>query len=530
MRHQEWTAGCVIEGLRRQSLVGGLVIVLLLVGVLTTAVGMATELASFRHKLPDNPNLLRIGELIRSGYIYPDSDRPPYLVTIYGPLFYVLLTIPYRLAQAAGIAPQVLVRVCIVGALCLCVLLIFLISRRLDSSRQVAWLCALFPVSALPLWGGGQWMSIRPDFLGLALSLLSVYWFFRSNGRPQAIGAAICCGLALLLKLTLFAAPIAILSWLIYRRRYKEAVLWATGVALTVVGGYAIVWWREPLMLKHLAAFLMHPVVVYGQALGFLMQAFSHPVVPFALIGGFLALRNRTPERVLFLIYCVVAWLVAIVTIPQVGGGINYFWEPILASAVLAGPGLCELQRKAHRTPILVTAMLFVLLLEWFVPILWSELYYLRDSYMTAREYQTRKAKWESFVAGVSGRKLLSPISAVAILSITPEIPDPFLNAVLELRGQWNSGPVAAQIDAGVYELIVIGKGATQARGGYRGVRAWSDGMWEALKRSYRLACVFEDILEEDLEVWLPRRGSAEILPHLTAIGCRSPAVDSQTQ
>lgn len=39
--------------------------------------------------------------------------------------------------------------------------------------------------------------------------------------------------------------------------------------------------------------------------------------------------------------------------------------------------------------------------------------------------------------------------------------------------------------------------------------------MWGALKRTYELACVFEN-----MEVWLPRRGSGEILPSLSAIGC----------
>jgi hypothetical protein len=159
--------------------------------------------------------------------------------------------------------------------------------------------------------------QIRSDFLALGFSLLSVYLFLLTNGRPQAIGSAICAGIAPLVKQTFLAVPIAIISWLIYRRRYKEAVFWATGFALTVVGGYAIVWWREPLMLKHVAA-LRHPVLEYRQALGILWDAVSQPVVPFAAIGGFLALWKRGPERLLFLIYCVVAWLRPVRTEPYV--------------------------------------------------------------------------------------------------------------------------------------------------------------------------------------------------------------------
>jgi hypothetical protein len=367
--------------------------------------------------------------------------------------------------------------------------------------------------------------QIRGDFLALALSLLSLYWFLLTNGRPRGIGAAICAGIALLVKQTFVAVPIAIVSWLIYRRRYKEAFLWSTGLALTVLGGYAIAWWREPLMLKHIAA-LRHPVLHYGQALMILGNAVSQPVVPLAVIGGFLALWKRTPERLLFLIYCIVAWLVASLTIPQVGGAINYFWEPLLASAVLAGPGLCELQRKANRTPILVTAMLFVLLLRAFVPMLWGELPYLRKSYANLADYQVRKTNWESFVSTVSGHRLLSTYPDVTVLSMTPEIPDPFLNSTLELRGLWSSGPVLAEINAGVYDLIVIAKGEAESprSTGYRGIRYWDDGMWLALKRTYSPACIFQD-----MEIWLPNRGSSRILPSLSGIGCTAVAREADS-
>jgi hypothetical protein len=522
MRHETWIAGRILNALRRQPLLGGSVVVLLLAGALSIVVGTARGLASFTDVgYPDSSNLLSIGEVVRSGHIYPAIDRPPYLVNLYGPLTYVLLGIPYRLAQAAGVNPQVPVRLAVVGAVCLCVLLVFLIARRLYSSQPIAWLCALFAASVLPM---AYWTTqIRGDFLALGLSLLSVYLFLLTNGRPHAIGAAVCAGIAVLVKQTFLAAPLAIVGWLIYRRRYKEAVFWATGFALTVIGGYAIVWSREPLMMTHVAA-LRHPILEYREALSMLWDAVSQPVVPFAAIGGFVALWERAPERLLLLFYCIAAWLVATLTIPQVGGNINYFWEPLLCSAVLAGSGLYELQRRANRTPILVTALLLVLLLRSFLPMLREDLGHLRQFYTSVSNYQVRKAKWESFVSIVSGRRLLSTFPAVTVLSVTPEIPDPYLNSVLEIRGKWNYGPIVAQINGGSYDLIVIEQGQADRVEGYRGVRSWSDGMWSALKRTYGLACVFEG-----MEVWLPRRGSGEVLPGLSAIGCVAAAkqVDS---
>jgi hypothetical protein len=103
----------------------------------------------------------------------------------------------------------------------------------------------------------------------------------------------------------------------------------------------------------------------------------------------------------------------------------------------------------------------------------------------------------------------------VTAFSSIPEIPDPYLNSVLEIGGQWNFSPVAAEIDASVFDLVVIGKGKADYPGGHRGIRIWNDRMWESLKMRYGPACAIED-----MEVWLPRRDSSEILSKLSAIGC----------
>jgi hypothetical protein len=520
------TAKRVVETVLQWPLLVGTVVAFLLLCALCTALGTGLGLANFRDAgYPDSSDLLRIGEVIRTGHFYPDGARPPYMVSLYGPLTYLVLGLPYRMAQALGITPQVLVRLGILSVVCLCVWLVYLISRRLYDSRTIASLCALFAVSALPL---AQWTTqIRGDFLGLAMSLLSIYWCVRRSGRDQTLGAGIVAGLAPLFKQTFLAAPMAVFSWLLYRRRFKDAATWAASVASTVGIGYGIVLWREPLMLKTTAA-LGHPVLEYSRASAIFMDALCQPVTPFAAIGAFVILRQRAYDRLLLLFYCAAAWLMALLIIPQAGGAINYFWEALFASSVLAGSGLYELQREANRTPVMVRAMLFVLLLWSFVPMLREHLAYLNLCATNVRHYHTQKSRWEAFSTVVTGKRLLSTLPDVTVLSSSPEIPDPYLNGTLELRGGWNSAPVAAQIDAGAYELIVTkNEEADKHQDDYRGVRKWSDSMWGAVKRSYAPACVFtgDKYVEKfnfqgDEEVWLPRRGAGEILPRLLAIGC----------
>jgi hypothetical protein len=493
-----------------------LVLVVLLAGAASTLAGTALGLISFNDVgYPDSATLLRIKEFVGSGLIYPAVNRPPYLVSIYGPLTYVLLAGPYLLAQAVGVTPQVLVRAGIVAAFCLCVLLVFLIGKRLAKSALAAGLCALFAISALPLaWWTTQ---IRPDFLALAISLLSAYLLLAANGRRSLLAAASCAGAALLVKQTFFALPIAAVIWLYLGRRYKDAILWLAGVMSISAGGYALAWWREPLMAQHIAA-LSHPVREYPNALGLTWLALLQPVVPFALAGAILSPWKRGSEASLLGIYCTLAWLAAVFAIPQIGGNINYFWEPLFASAILAGPALLDIQRKATRAPIAATIVLSALLFRSFFPMVRDELVYLKTRYADARAYGARKARWQSLVHAIAGRKLLSTVPALTLESSSPEVPDPYLNSVLALGGHWSFEPVIAQINAGAYDLVIMAQGEAEGRSGdgYRGVRFWNDdGLWAALRRAYKPRCTFDG-----LQIWLPTRGSLHVPDSLSAIGC----------
>jgi hypothetical protein len=514
------------ESLRNRPLFSTTVVAFLLLCALLTMVGTAIEVFNFRDvSYPDSSDLLRIGEVVQTGVIYPDGDRPPYLVSLYGPLTYILLSIPYRLGVAFGITPFIALRFGVVFAFLLCVLMVYLISKRLSGSRSTALLCVLFAASAVPL---RQWTTqIRGDFLGLALSLLSIYLFLCSRRRSQVMLAAACAAIALLCKQTFVAAPLAVFVWLIYKKRYQEASLWALVFASTAAAGYAIVMWHEPFMLRSITV-MRHPVLEYTHALAIFLDAVAQPVTPFAAVGALSILCSREPNRLAFLVYCAAAWLVALLTIPQAGGNINYFWESLFTSAVLAGPGLRELERRINQIPAIATATMMILLVWSFVPLLHDQLVALNLCRTNLAQYRARREKWESLVSIVSGRRLLSTSSDISLLSSMPEIPDPFLNGSLELKRGWDSRPIAAQMDAGVYDLIVTrDQEADKHQDDYRGVRKWSEGMWGALKKAYGPACVLQnDKYSEEAgddggeEIWLPRHGAHDILPRLLSIGC----------
>jgi len=504
-----------------RSAIAVVVWTVLVTGLLSTCLGTALGLVQFRDVgYPDSAALLRIADAAHGHALYPPLGQPPYLATLYGPLFYFLLAIPFRLAEAVGANPAVAVRAVIAGAFCGCLGLISLLSWRLSGSRRVALVSALVAGAIVPI--GGWTTQIRADFPALLPALAAIcLWLPGSGGAPRRGAAALAVGLALLIKQTFVAAPIAIVCWLLYRRRYLEAGRWAASVMAIVGVGYGITWWREPLMLSHVRA-VGQPLLDYRGALRITIIAVSQFAVPFAIVR-LLAMRSAPDRRVaLPLAYCAVAWLIALCTIPQVGGNVNYFWEPLFASAVLAGPAIVATARLDARTPSTVAATLCVLLLWAFLPVIRDNGASIHGTIARAREYPARRSRWLAFVAIIARHHVLSTRSDVTVSGIDPEVPDPFESTVLDRRGAWSFGPVIAELASGRIDAVVIGAGESDAGTGvYRGIRSWSAGMWTALAGHYMPICT----LDGD-EVWVPRDRPSPLGGELISIGCVPIGVD----
>lgn len=446
---------------------------------------------------PDSSSLLIVREFVRTGHMYLGVHSPPYLVTLYGPLTYAFLSLPYRVAEAVGASPMVTIRIALAGGVLMCLAMVFVLSRRLGGSNPVAWLSVLFALSTPALSG---WVTqVRPDFLGLCFALLSLHLFLRMEGRRLPLAAIASAGVALLFKQTFVAAPAAILVYLLYRRRWMDALTWTAGVAITASGGYLLTLWREPMMLEHLAA-LRDPVFEIPGALSIVFGAIAVPVVPFAVAGAITELRNGSEPGRLIVLYCILAWLVAMTTILQVGGNINYFWEPLFVSAVLAGRGLRVMQRKLGAAQAVVAGLVLTLL---FAVTLQEDLGVFQSSYSQWTDRNRSRINRELLEAAVSGKRLLSTDPAITLLGASPEMPDPYLNAVLERHGRWSSAPVVAELEAARYDLVIeSGQYNVIVAGEHdwdRGVEFWNDKMREALTRAYEPVCPFEGRY-----LWLP--------------------------
>lgn len=489
-------------------------IVFLLTGVAGVVVSTGIDLVWFRDVgYPDSASLLRISDYSRDGAIYPDPDRPPYLVSLYGPLFYILLSLPSRLANQNIDAARILVRITIAGFWVAGLLLVFLIVYRISGSMKKGTVAVLLACAPHVI---AHWTTqVRGDLLGITFSLLSIYFVLGAARCPNLAAGGVCSVLALLCKQTFVAAPVAVLVFLLWRRRFGHALIWCAVVCLGTTLGYGIVMWREPYASRELTA-LMPPIYDFQSGIRLGTQGLWNGATLLALLGALAAWRKRWGTELLLLLYWLLTWIVALTSIFQVGGSSNYFLEPLMASAVLAALTLHNVEKAAVNASRVILILGAVGLLCFFFPLLRADLNLLEESRLRIVNYAAFRSDWESFIDSVAGRPLLSSYPDVTIYSKTPQVPDTLLNSVLAQRGVWSWNPVLGGLNRHDYELLAMYPYFLRGSGQYRGIQYWNSVIFEAIQRNYELAG-----LCAGMEIWTPRNAGPQSWKYLPAEGCR---------
>jgi hypothetical protein len=488
--------------------------VLLLTGVAGVVVSTGIDLVWFRDVgYPDSASLLRMSDYSRDGTIYPDPDQPPYLVSLYGPLFYILLSLPSRLANHNIETARMLVRITVAGFWVAGLFLVFLIVYRISGSLKKGAFAMLLACAPHVI---AHWTTqVRGDFLGIAFSLLSIYFVLAAPNYRNLAAGGVCSVLALLCKQTFVAAPVAVLVYLLWRRRFAYALTWCAVVGLGTSLGYGILMWREPYAWRELTA-LSHALydVPGGIRLG--AQGLWNGATLFALLGTLAAWRKSWGTELLLLLYCLLTWFVALTSIFQAGGSTNYFLEPLTASAVLAASTLHNVEKAAVNASRVILTLGAVGLLCFFFPLLQADLNLLEDSRFRIVNYAAFRNDWKSFIESVAGRPLLSSYPDVTIYSKTPQVPDTLLNTVLAQRGVWSWNPVLVGLNRHDYELLAMYPYFLRGSGQYRGIRYWNSAVFEAILRNYELAG-----LCAGMEIWTPRNAGPQSWKYLRTEGCR---------
>ncbi len=259
-----------------------------------------------------------------------DLNSPPYTPTPYGPFFYSSLQAVGRFTGSEADQIRRGYRWFDFGCFLLLPFVVFSFLRRMKCFLPLALTGALASISAFFFHSWN--ITARPDIPALLLSILAL-WFVTRHQEPQTsdiILAALACTSAILFKQSFLAAPLAIFLALVVRRRFKDVLVFLASDVLfgSAALGYYIAR-GEPVIRQillvgkspidlHSSLFLINECLPVGLGIAVLL---------FGCAGFWLAVSSDNWRLKLLGFYFFFSTLVGMVTILQVGGNCNYFFE-----------------------------------------------------------------------------------------------------------------------------------------------------------------------------------------------------------
>jgi hypothetical protein len=284
---------------------------------------------------------------------YPSIGGGPYVVNVYGPVYYYAIAPLVKLFGPSFAAPRLLV---LISGLAAALFLVLLLRRWTESW----WIALGFGLSFLAVSLVRQWSYVlRVDLFGLALSLAGIYVI--STNRRLAWPAALFLA-ALYSKVTLIAAPIACFLYMTTsgeQRRAWRFVTWMIGFGLAalVVLGLATKGWGlfdmflthpDPYSFSHYAS-IIRPFVVLDT--GLLAAAVA------------LAVHDLRRRSLSFpLIYFALASVMTL-TAGKFGSDANHLLEWQAAMSLAAGCGYNFLRKRWGSDPALTLIPLGIVVL-----------------------------------------------------------------------------------------------------------------------------------------------------------------------
>ena len=186
----------------------------------------------------------------KTGIIYHSRTAPPYLPVLYSPFVYILYSISrYFHFSNLFSGPRVIAFAVFLASLGMAASIV----RKLVPVR-FAWIWGILLTISnrnIDAWV----LTLRSDFAGIFFGLASMRLLI-SRYRHAALAAEALRWVwrCWQIKLTMMAAPFAGFLWLLLRRRWKDAGLFAAGVVITSLSLFFAYWLREPNMISQMTS------------------------------------------------------------------------------------------------------------------------------------------------------------------------------------------------------------------------------------------------------------------------------------
>jgi hypothetical protein len=403
-----------------------------------------------------------LAETARAGHLYPPIfDGEHYAGTRYMPLP-ILLN-----ALASGVVGDPLIGGKVLAGLLMIILmaLVILALRRLLCPWPMA--TALAAVVIATDTGLQAGSAIGGDLLPVVLQVCALSVILGGRGRSAMLIAGAFAGLAIASKLTGVWAFLAIATWLVMHRRWREAVTFSgacAGVAGVILGTVEVL--SGGGLSEHLLAFSLAGV---GGGVSFLrgpnqllFNLLGHAsgivvLFPLAVLGALLSRGWRQ----LSVIHVALAYsiLLLLVAYADVGTGFNQLLDLVVLTALAAGhlasPAATS-DRPTHA--VLIVVVTVVVIWAAGVDLVRTVGFDLRST-VAALKAGAVPQRTVDLVAGMvrPGERVLAEDPSIEIaLGRQPVVMDPFMLARLGRSHPEQVDPLISWIDARRFDVVVL--------------------------------------------------------------------------
>ena len=421
----------------------------------------------------------KAARIFRGEPLYQSLDRPPYTVTAYTPLYYLLagesMAIfgpgfgPGRaISFGAGIATALMV-----GRLT---------AQRARSGRAGVFATLLFlalGIPATPAWSA----LYREHVLGVALSFGVIAVLTGRLSTSRIVLAALLAALAVLTKQTLFASALAASVWLWQRDRRLAIQFLGIGSGVVVV----------TCGLLELSTHELLANTVYANVNPFSFIALKSNALIFLLFqGGAAAIaglyllerwRTRRLKGDELLAWYWLTSLLELVALAKVGAAMNYWIEFAAVSAVLATIGLRQRLTEPSASRALVPMVLLAVTIVPYtfltanaaLPRFWQ--LWPESEQVAALASLTERVRSEP-------RDVLADPLDVLVLAGRPLMFEPYIFSILHREGRWDASGLISSICHGGVGLVVMGQPLESDSAALHGYVFWATPILAALREA----------------------------------------------
>lgn len=445
---------------------------------------------------PESAVVFGIANLWRGGSLYHDFHNPPFAVTSYPPVFYLVsaavsklfarwIHFVYDCARAVAFAATILTA--IVAAF---------VTGKTKSSRAAQFgTSLLFLGSSLLLpWG----FMARVDSLMLLFTISGLYLFIHFKESNLKYLAVVAFVLAIFTKQSALAAPAAVILTLLYQRRWRQGLFFVGSLvsllAVCLLGGNYL---TNGLMSLNIIGGVDAPMRCQSVVEVFL-RSFSGLFLPLVLSSltliAFLRRRLNGDQLseseaviLLFGLYLVGSLALAAFSSTKLGSDRNYYLDSLLAASVLGGCGiewLAGQSRESWAKAILAVCLVIFVGFSDFI----NQKYMMMTSDYFVSEDNSSVVEHLRPLTG----DLLSQDANIPLRLGKPVFVTDFYHlSVMTATGRWKPDPLISLIEQRHFQAVVlsfdIGSNQRPDWSQYQGLDIWDPSILNAINNNYVL-------------------------------------------